>query len=356
MEQVMDYVQSLTTGWTSQQIWISVGLVVFTGVVYAIKKLFWAVRFFADYNNVLKHGMFQNEGEPFLNMGLWTTLDLDSIHGDTNTILDKVEAAAKLGAEKGVNFKIAQTKMYELIFALSNLRRKNIRGIETGPGTGAHYLLWDKWGLQASMDQYEPFLPPADSLVEAVPNLTEPQPASSRTGGLADVKRFVKGSDDVGKSDEKFDVICANESAFHYPDRAGYFKRCCESLKEGGHLVMTDLVANDELKVNCFVYWFWKWYMRVTLDFPVNTTYAKFDEYKEHLNAAGFSDVRVVDITNLAIRPFYTNMTEIVKVPSSYRDFFIRTCWEINKIVNGLLASKDPTKFPMKYTVVVCTK
>ena len=352
----MEYLQQLTTGWTTQQMWIAFGVLALTVVIYCVRKILWAVRFFANYNNVLQYGMFQNEGEPFLNMGLWTTLDLDSLHGDTDAILDKIEAVCKKGAEKGVNFKIAQTKMYELIFSLSNLRRPNIHGIETGPGTGAHYLLWDKWGLQAKMDQYEPFLEPAEALVKAVPNLMEHAPASSRTGGLKDTKRYVKGSDDVGTTGEKVDAIMANESAFHYPDRAGYFKRCCDSLKEGGTLVMTDLVANDELKVNCLTYWFWKWYMRCTLDFPVNTTYATFDQYKEHLNAAGFSEVRVVDITNIAIRPFYKQMTKIVSVPAEYTDFFISVCWEINKIFNGLLSSSDPTKFPMKYSLVVCKK
>ena len=352
----MEYLEQLTTGWTSQQIWIAVGVVALTVILYIIKNIVWAVRFFANYNNVLEYNLFKNEGERFLNMGLWTTVDLDSIHGDIDEILKQVEVAIEKGAEEGVNFKIAQTKMYELIFALSNLRRSNVHGIETGPGTGAHYLLWDKWGLQATMDQYEPFLEPAEKLLEAVPNLMEHAPASSRTGGLKGVKRYVKGSDDIGTSDEKVDCIMANESAFHYDNRAGYFKRCCESLKEGGTLVMTDLVANDELKVNCFMYWFWKWYMRCTLDFPVNTTYATFDQYKEHLNAAGFSEVRVVDITNLAIRPFYNNMTKIIHIPTNFRSLFIRVCWQINKTLNGLLASKDPTLFPIKYSLVVCKK
>jgi SAM-dependent methyltransferase len=166
----------------------------------------------------------------------------------------------------------------------------------------------------------------------------------------------VKGSDDIGKSDEKVDAILANESAFHYPDRARYFKRCCDSLKEGGTLVMTDLVANDEMKVNCFMYWFWKWYMRFTLEFPANTAYTNFDKYKENLKAAGFSKVEVVDITNIAIRPFYVQMTEIVKIPTAHTTIWISMFWEINKSINRLLSSNDPTQFPMKYSLVVCTK
>merc|ERR1712037_860973 len=96
---------------------------------------------------------------------------------------------------------------------------------------------------------------------------------------------------------------------------------------------------------NCFMYWFWKWYMRCTLDFPVNTTYATFDQYKEHLNAAGFSEVRVLDITNIAIRPFYNNMTKIIHIPTNFRSLIIRVCWQINK-TQWSFGEQRPYSFP----------
>merc|ERR1712046_496082 len=49
-------------------------------------------------------------------------------------------------------------------------------------------------------------------------------------------------------------------------------------------------------------------------------------------------------------------MTKIVSVPQEHHDYFISVCWEINKVFNRLLSSPDPTKFPMKYSLVVCKK
>ena len=228
---------------------------------------------YADYNHVVENGTFLNGRRGYLNVGLWS--------GET------------------ANFGDAQTAMYMLFFKLAGLDNPDLNVLETGCGTGEHYLLWKRHGMKSTITGYE------------ISTLTHPD-VLNNTG-----VRVMRKSALNLQSHATFDRIIAIESAFHYPNRSEFFKKCYTALKPGGVLLMADILVNrDSRETRWLQRCMQKYYEKCIFKIPRENA-VDVGEYTQHLKACRFSSVRVVDITKDTLKPFYSDFYRNVHVGSS---------------------------------------
>merc|ERR1711871_638865 len=194
------------------------GVVLLLGVLYMMHTTLIKN---AAYEYVVENGVFNNEGEEYLNMGLWTDVDLEKLHGKPKEIMDSLQS--EMDSNKPnlqLTYRQAQIKMYQIFFALGNLRQTGAKVLETGGGPCSHYVKFNEWGLKADMTVYEKFLARSkqlDALPEDFQNRFHHMQRGAETV-----------SDDPTSQD--LDTVIAVETAFHYPDRHDFFKRSFKAL------------------------------------------------------------------------------------------------------------------------------
>jgi len=306
---------------------------------------------FADYNYVLERGVFNSNVDStagYLNMGLWIQDDLGALHGDQDAILKVIReniAKAKPNANP-VGFNGAQKRMYELFYALAGLKDK-VKVLETGPGSCSHYLLWDRWGLEADMTAYEIY-------TKMSPAMVEERKKRNDDSALCRMERHQRSALTVGDDGDTYDRIMAVESAFHYPNRSLYFKKAVKALNPGGKFIMTDLLHNGNNQQNFLWKALWQYYWRVVITTPVENIIS-IDEYTRQMEAAGCSDLEVIDITSISLRVFYEKIDENLDI----KDLDMLTKWFMwfnSHYVSGSLRDPNENRHPMKYVLAVCTK
>jgi len=339
--------------------WLTITIVAAVLVVILVFSLLLhrlATRY-SDYNNVLADSVFDNSAQ-FLNMGLWINKDfsLDKLGNQAAVethVLDIMKNAIKhnetsktiqLPEGTKISFQEAQENMYKLIFMMAGLHDSKLKCLETGPGTCAHYLLWKKWGLKADMTTWEKYTKPCPKLLQTIEQASEDD--------ILRKVKFDKGlAKDVGMNGERYDRICAVESAFHYPDREDYFRKCAKSLNKGGKLVMTDILNNENNNQNWLWKIVWKYYWRFIIDTPRENSCVGMSKYEEQLKNAGFSDVKVLDITSISLQPFYGQINTNCDFSSSPSIFN-----KLNSFISSSLSSRDASKGAFSYSFAICTK
>jgi cyclopropane fatty-acyl-phospholipid synthase-like methyltransferase len=224
-----------------------------------------------DYNNVTAMRTFANGRRGYLNMGLWS------------------EGATDFGA--------AQAAMYLEFFKLAELHREDLQVLETGCGTGEHYLLWQRHGLRSRITAYEPHTTTHPDVL-----------AKTRV-------RVLKKSALELRCAACFDRIVAIESAFHYPNRRQFFERCHTALKPGGVLLLADIVINKEgaRRARWLQRCVARYYEKRVFKMPPENAIG-VGEYEQQLRDCRFSSVRVVDVTRSTLKPFYEGFRRNVSI------------------------------------------
>lgn len=275
-------------------------IVIITVVGFAAHRI---ITNYADYNHVVEKDIFINGRHGYLNVGLWS------------------EGAAEFGD--------AQRAMYLLFFSLAELHRKDLRVLETGCGTGEHYLLWKEHGLQSAITSYE------------IGTATHPDVLKEKN-----IRVYQKSALDL-KSRGVFDRIIAIESAFHYPNRQRFFQKCYAALKPGGMLLLADIIINKQARERRWLqrgvqYYYEKCIFKIP---PENSI--GIEEYARQLQDCRFSSVRVVDITQNTLKPFYEDFYRHVRVEHGpeWIQALYRRCIDTAALWNAFT-----------YVLVVCVK
>ena len=165
-------------------------------ILYLFDKI---VMRYTNYNYVIKNKVFSNKNKSYLNVGIW----------NNNTNLEK-----------------AQLNMFKKIYNMAELY-KHQKVLETGCGSGEHYLYWVSLGLKSNITCFE--------------KSTKPFP---KLYNLKNVN-FVQNDANNLNLVNHYDKIISIESAFHYKNREQFLKKCYNALKVGGSLIMTDIVVNS---------------------------------------------------------------------------------------------------------------
>lgn len=269
-------------------------LLVFIGFHMFIMKV-------SDYNTVIENKIF-NSNDGYLNVGLW----------NDNT----------------VNFNNAQQNMYMHIFKEANLYDETQNVLEVGCGTASHYILWKNNGLKANITCFEPF-------TKICKNINNINILRKRADELVDNNKYTR--------------IISIESAFHYPNRERFFKKCYNALVPKGKLIMSDIIINNNYKNNngMILNMFQGYYIDYILKIPKENA-VDIEVYKIQLKNAGFSKVNVYDVSEKTINKFYERFDSnvIVNAPQILK--------KINSIFNKSLSSKETSIF--SYIFVVCEK
>lgn len=255
----------------------------------------------SDYNTVIKNKLF-NTNDEYLNVGLW----------DDNTL----------------DFHSAQQNMYMHIFNEANLSDEKQHVLEVGCGTASHYILWKKNGLRANITCFEPF-------TKTCKDVNDINILRKRADELVDINKYTR--------------IISIESAFHYPNRERFFKKCYNALEPNGKLIMSDIIINNNYKNNngMILNMYQGYYRDYILKIPKENA-INIDVYKTQLQNAGFSKVNVYDVSEKTINKFYElfDSNVIANAPQILKN--------INNKFNKSLSNKETSLF--SYIFVVCEK
>ena len=284
-----------------------VALMIILGIIYKIHHYFLNK---ISYNNVIKESIFNNNNKGYLNVGLWKT--------QTNNLYD------------------AQKMMYLMFFSFAELHNPNQKVLETGCGSAEHYLLWKKYGLQSKMECYE-----------------------IRTNIHPEVKKMSDNVTIYQKSaleldrKEEFNKIISIESAFHYPNRQLFFKKCYNALKSEGMLFMVDIVKNKNCKYSGFLpNIVQNYYENYIFKMPKENSIG-IEEYYQQLIHSGFKSVYISDITEKTLQPFYQNYYKNI---NNNKFFGLNNRWA-NYLHDKFISSMaDLTTCPFSYIMIVCLK
>ena len=308
-------------------------------------------RKYYQYPYILKNKMFMNGGSGFLNMGVWIKDSLRGLAGNDKAVLaavreavERQSACANEDDREKLPFREAQVRMYELFYTLGNLNTKGLKVLETGGGTCEHYLELANMGMDVeSLNCYEKCLEPSQKLLDGIAQ-------ADKSSVLHRIKLHHRLAHSIASEPNEYDRIMAVESAFHYPDRKGFFKLCNDALRPGGKLIMTDIIANEDFSGNFIWRLIWKYYWRHVIFTPSENVIG-FKEYEKQLRGSGFSKVEVIDITSISLRRFYAQLDDLVNTLDAPA-YVVR----MNQLICKALSSCDKGKYPMKYTLAVCTK
>lgn len=263
-----------------------------------------------SYDNVIKESILNNNNKGYLNVGLWKT--------KTNNLYD------------------AQKMMYLMFFSFAELHNPNQKVLETGCGTAKHYLLWKEYGLQSKMVCYEI----STNIHSEVQKMSDSVTIYQKSALELDSK-------------EEFDKIISIESAFHYPNRELFFRKCYHALKSEGMLFMVDIVKNKNCKYSGYLpNMIQNYYENYIFRMPPENSIG-IEEYYQQLIHSGFKSVYISDITEKTLQPFYQNFYKNVH---KNKFFGLNIPW-IDYLHDKFVSSMaDLTTCPFAYIMVVCLK
>ena len=147
---------------------------------------------------------------------------------------------------------------------------------------------------------------------------------------------------DLKYKNELFDVIISLESAFHYPDRGGFFKNVNKLLKPDGKFVITDIMlqnsCNSSIMNNLFVKIF-----SDCLHIPKQNLITG-DEWEKQI-LGELNIIETHDITEKTFKPYYkhfiSNYAKNHNLPECVSDYLVSFFCNVQ---------------PFAYKVAVCTK
>jgi len=118
-------------------------------------------------------------------------------------------------------------------------------------------------------------------------------------------------------ADASFDKLTAVECAFHFDTRVDFLREAARVLKPGGTLALTDIIPRRGIDPARYLTGAKTHSSGVCLDNPDNAYDA--DVYAGHLNAAGFTDVRIESILGWTRARFAEALTQRAETLSGER-------------------------------------
>ena len=259
---------------------------------------------YTNYNYIIKNRILLNNDKSYLNVGFWDS--------ENNTM------------EK------AQKNMFKKFYNMADLNKEQTL-LETGGGSGEHYLYWDSLGCKTNIDCLEKH--------------TEPHPDIDTLKNI----NFQKQDATELNNKDHYNKIISIESAFHYKNRKEFFKKCYSALKQNGEIIFTDIIINDinHSIINNLIF---NYYKKNILKIPKENCVNQ-KTYFNHLQEAGFSDITITDITDNSLVPFYKNYKQNIKLDR--KNNFVPTIINyLYKYTNNYIAQKKP----FQYILIRCKK
>lgn len=190
-------------------------------------------------------------------------------------------------------------------------------------------------------------------------NITEHQIDVARkraeTLGVSDRLRFEWGSaTDIPFEPERFSKVVAVECAFHFDPRDAFFSEALRVLRPGGRVVVADLVPSAGKKPGLIARLLEPiraglWQIPKANDYPTS-------EYVARLEAAGFENVRVVDISEQVFGPLRAFTNHWFRQPAN-RD---KVHWlhrnRLSTFLSVAFLTHDRPFSPLDYIVVIAEK
>lgn len=142
---------------------------------------------------------------------------------------------------------------------------------------------------------------------------------------------------------KKFDRIISQESAFHYKDRALFFRNVSETLKDKGLFVITDILLQDTQNLSLSK----RLFINMASEFLAIPSQNMITpkEWKESLCKNNLEIVEFEDLTDVTFKPYYSNFI----LPYILKN-------NMNKIIQYTAPSLFKHIQPFAYVMAVCKK
>ncbi|WP_373492519.1 cyclopropane-fatty-acyl-phospholipid synthase family protein [Parasphingorhabdus sp.] len=90
--------------------------------------------------------------------------------------------------------------------------------------------------------------------------------------------------------------VLALDCAYHFDSRVNFFNLAQHHLAPAGRLVLTDFMLADQHHRGSLAHWLLRWMLRSSHIAEANIVHR--DGYEQQLEASGFSDIRIIDISD----------------------------------------------------------
>lgn len=214
---------------------------------------------------------------------------------------------------------------------LSSIKGKQVLEIGCGNGVQANYIL----------EKYSPAYMTAidlNSLNIEIANM------EAEKHGLKDIKFQIDDAQNLTTiEDESMDCIINIESAFHYPDKASFFREINRVLKPGGSFLIADILTKP--RKNTGFRKFWKKKMHFN--------HWSRHTYENELTKASLHISSLLDITTKVNQGFqnYRYWLKTMKKKSFFDAIFLKLYYSIHVEINMYLLRKR-----RQYCVIVGQK